>query len=60
MSGIMVGAIPIALTPVFILSNNDMYGMLLTETRGRMVLLVAIVLEALAFISIKKITTVKM
>ncbi len=60
MSGIMVGVIPIALTPVFILSNSDMYGMLLTETRGRMVLLVAIVLEALAFISIKKITTVKM
>jgi tight adherence protein B len=60
MSGIIVGVMPFLLLALFIAINPDVYKMVLTESRGHVLLYIAIGLEACAFAAIKKITTVKM
>ncbi len=60
MSGIIVGAMPIAILGLFTLISFDFVGILYTELRGNILLAVAAFLEFLAFAFIKKITTVKM
>ena len=59
-SGMIVGMMPIILAVLFIAVNRDIYGILISETRGYIILAVVAGLEAMAFISIKKITNVKM
>ncbi len=60
MSGLIVGAMPIVLLVLFTLINYDFVKVLYTEPRGNIALAVAAGLEIMAFISVKKITTVKM
>jgi tight adherence protein B len=60
MTGIIVGAMPFLLLILFIAVNPDVYQCVLTETRGHILLVVAIGLDLCAFAAIKKITTVKM
>lgn len=59
-SGLIVGMMPIILAVLFIAVNRDIYGILIREPRGYIILAVVAGLETLAFISIKKITNVKM
>jgi tight adherence protein B len=59
MSGIIVGAMPFLLLILFIAVNPDIYKMVLTESRGHVLLYVAIGLEVCAFAVIKKICTIK-
>ena len=60
MSGLIVGAMPVILLVLFTLINNDMMKVLYTEPRGFILLGVIAGLELMAFVSIKRITTVKM
>jgi tight adherence protein B len=60
MSGIIVGAMPIAILGLFTLISFDFVAVLYTEPRGNILLAVAAGLEGMAFMFIKKITTVKM
>lgn len=60
MSGTIVGAMPVILLGMFSLVNYDFVKVLFTETRGHIALAIAAGLELMAFIAIKKITTVKM
>ena len=59
-SGLIVGAMPLLLLVLFSIINKDMMMVLYTETRGYILLAVIAGLELLAFVSIKKITSVKM
>ncbi len=59
-SGIIVGAMPIVILGMFSLVNYDFVRVLFEETRGNIVLLVAAGLEIMAFVAVKKITTIKM
>lgn len=59
MSGIIVGAMPFLLLALFIAVNPDIYKMVLTESRGHVLLYIAIGLEAGAFLMIKKICSIK-
>lgn len=60
MSGIIVGAMPFFILGMFTLISYDFVKVLYTEPRGNIALVAMLVLEALAFITIKKIVTVKM
>jgi tight adherence protein B len=60
MSGLIVGAMPFLLLILFTVINPDVYKMVFTESRGHILLYVAIGLELCAFAAIKKICTVKM
>lgn len=60
MSGMIVGVMPFALLGMFTVINYDFVKVLYTEPRGNIALVAMLVLEALAFITIKKIVTVKM
>ncbi|MBE6720137.1 MAG: hypothetical protein E7571_05740 [Ruminococcaceae bacterium] len=60
MSGIIVGAMPVAILGMFTLVSYDFVSVLYTETRGNVVLIIAAALEFMAFTFIKRITTVKM
>ncbi len=60
MSGTIVGAMPVILLGMFSLVNYDFVKVLFTETRGHIALAIAAGLELMAFLAIKKITTVKM
>ncbi len=60
MSGTIVGAMPVILLGMFSLVNYDFVKVLFTETRGHIALAIAAGLELMAFIAIKRITTVKM
>lgn len=59
-SGMIVGMMPIILGVLFVLVNRDIYGVLISEPRGYAILATVAGLETLAFIMIKKITSVKM
>lgn len=60
MSGTIVGAMPVILLGMFSLVNYDFVKVLFTETRGHIALAIAAGLELMAFLAIKRITTVKM
>ena len=60
MSGLIVGMMPIIILGLFTLISYDFVSVLYTTTKGNILLGVAAGLEALAFISVKRITTVKM
>lgn len=60
MTGMMVGSMPFAMVLLFFSVNPEFIKPLFTESLGHTFIIVAIVLEVLAFIVIKKITTVKM
>lgn len=60
MSGTIVGAMPVILLGMFSIVNYDFVKVLFTETRGHIALAIAAGLELMAFLAIKKITTVKM
>lgn len=60
MSGMIVGAMPVVMLLLFTLINYDFVKVLYLEPRGNIVLAVIAGLEAIAFLVIKKITTVKM
>ena len=60
MSGIIVGAMPVIILGLFTLINFDFVKVLYLEPRGNILLAIAAGLEAMAFIAVKKITTVKM
>ena len=59
-SGKLVAAMPWILIGLFSIFNWDMEKILFTETRGRILLLIAAGLEVMAFVSINKICSVKM
>ena len=59
-SGMIVGAMPLVILGLFTLINYDMMKVLYTEPRGYVLLGVVAGLELMAFLAIKKITTVKM
>lgn len=59
-SGIIVGAMPVIILGLFSLVNYDFVKVLFEETRGNIVLAVAAGLELMAFVAVKKITTIKM
>lgn len=60
MSGMIVGAMPVLLLVMFTVVSFDYVKVLYLEPRGNIALAVAAGLEILAFVAIKKITTVKM
>ncbi|MBE6817101.1 MAG: hypothetical protein E7520_05290 [Ruminococcaceae bacterium] len=60
MSGIIVGMLPVVVLGLFTLIARDFVSVLFTDTRGHLLLLGAAGLEAIAFVVIKRITTVKM
>jgi tight adherence protein B len=60
MSGMIVGAMPVILLVMFSIINYDFVSVLFEETRGNIALGIAAGLEILAFVAIKKITTIKM
>lgn len=60
MSGMIVGAMPVILLGMFSLVNYDFVKVLFTETRGNIALAAAAGFEIMAFVAIKKITSVKM
>lgn len=60
MSGIIVGAMPIIILGLFTLISFDFVAVLYTEPRGNILLAIAAGLEGMAFMFVKKITTVKM
>jgi len=60
MSGLIVGMMPVILLGLFTLVNYDFVKVLYTDPKGNIVLGVAAGLEAMAFLAIKKITSVKM
>ncbi|MGN0521244.1 MAG: type II secretion system F family protein [Eubacterium sp.] len=60
MSGMIVGAMPVILLLLFSLVSYDYVEVLYAEPRGNILLAVAAGLELLAFVAIKKITSVKM
>ncbi len=60
MSGFIVGAMPIIMLVMMTGLQRDMMMIMYTETRGRLCLVGVAMLEAMAFIAIKKITSVKM
>ncbi len=60
MSGIIVGAMPIIILGMFTLISFDFVKVLYLEPRGNILLAIAAGLEGLAFMFVKKITTVKM
>ena len=60
MSGFIVGAMPLIMLLIMTAMQREMMMVLFTENRGRLVLVGVAVLEVLAFVAIKKITTVKM
>lgn len=60
MSGFIVGAMPLIMLLIMTAMQREMMMVLFTENRGRFVLVGVAVLEVLAFVAIKKITTVKM
>ena len=60
MSGIIVGAMPIVILGMFTLINFDFVSVLYLEPKGNILLAVAAGLEGMAFMFVKKITTVKM
>ena len=60
MSGIIVGMMPVAILGMFTIINYDFVKVLYTEPRGYALLGAAAGLEFLAFVFVKKITTVKM
>ncbi len=60
MSGMIVGAMPVILLAMFTAINYDFVKVLYTEPRGYALLAVAAFLELMAFVAVKKITTIKM
>ena len=60
MSGLIVGAMPVIMLVMFTLISYDFVKVLYEDPKGNIVLGVAAGLELLAFVMIKKITTVKM
>lgn len=58
-SGLIVGAMPVILLVMFSVLNYDYVRVLFEETRGNFVLIAAAALELLAFLMIKKMTTLK-
>lgn len=60
MSGFIVGAMPVIMLVIMSAMQKDMMSVLFTTNKGRIVLLAAAFLEAMAFVAIKKITNVKM
>ncbi|MBQ8077945.1 MAG: type II secretion system F family protein [Eubacterium sp.] len=60
MSGIIVGAMPVIILGLFTLISFDFVAVLYTEPRGNILLAIAAGLEGMAFMFVKKITTVKM
>ena len=60
MSGIIVGVMPILILGIFTLISYDFVSVLYTTPKGNILLGVAAGLEGMAFIFVKKITTVKM
>lgn len=59
-SGMIVGAMPVALLAMFAVINYDFVAVLFEETRGHILLAVAAGMELMAFVFIKKIINVKM
>lgn len=59
-SGLIVGLMPVLLLGMFTMINYDMMKVLYTEPRGYALLGTVAGLELMAFLAIKKITTVKM
>lgn len=60
MSGTIVGAMPFVLLVMFSVVNYDFVKVLYTEPRGNIALAIMVGLVLLAFVTIKKIVTVKM
>ena len=60
MSGLIVGAMPIIILVMFTVISYDFVSVLYTEPKGNILLAVAAGLEGMAFMFVKKITTVKM
>lgn len=60
LSGFIVGAMPVIMLLMMTGLQREMMMVMYTETRGRILLVAAATLEALAFLAVKKITTVKM
>ena len=60
MSGFIVGAMPAIMLVIMTVMQKDIMMVLFNETKGHAVLAAVVVLELMAFLAIKKITTVKM
>lgn len=60
MSAVIIGLLPIAVGCFLLISNPDYMGTMLTDPRGRMMLLAAGVMEIIGFIVMTKITDVKL
>jgi len=59
MSGMVIGFLPIGLGVLLMLINPDYMSMFFTTTEGRYMLLAAAALEAIGFVFIRKIVSVK-
>lgn len=59
MTGYIVGFLPFGMLALFIMINPDIYKMVITESRGHILLYIAAGLEACAFAVINQITKVK-
>lgn len=59
MTGIVIGGLPIGMAALFMLINPEYMGLLFTTTAGRVMLLMAIGLEVLGAMSMKKLLAIE-
>lgn len=59
MTGIVIGGLPIGMGLLFMLINPDYMGLLFTTTAGQVMLVLAVVLEFLGVMSMKKILAIE-
>ena len=59
LTGYVIGGIPVGLFLVFMIMSPEFTGLLITNPLGRMMLLGAIVLEAMGFLVIQKIVNIE-
>jgi len=59
MTGIIIGGLPVGMMLLFLLINPDYMGLMFTTTAGRAMLLVAVVLEFLGAMSMKKVLAIE-
>ena len=58
MTGIIIGGLPVGMMGVFMVINSDYMGLLFTTTAGQAMLLIAVVLEVLGAMTMKKILAI--
>lgn len=59
MSGLIIGALPIAIAAILMVVNPDYMSTFFTTTAGNIMLIVSVVMEILGFFAIRKVVTIE-